>query len=321
MQNERYQKIYIRSKNELAKHLSHKKFSKDEALNLINDVMRNFNQYWKHNEVMSEPEKEKYVRNAKGTPLGKLLDKINTQVLAPHDSILPCFIFGGVKEKNHVQASQHLLGTKRLRVALKMDITHFFEQVTSERVYNFFLHKCGCDKRASKILTNLCCVTVGPKDSNLEKKTIARGFATSSRLAVWCNLDTFIKLERLVQKRLKGKDPRVAIYVDDIGVTASRVSKEEMEKLATEIEELLLHTDKNQPLPVNAKKTKVTSHDEGIEHLGLKLNKNTLSLGKKSWSKRDQMKSYLKKDLSVQEKTSIRTKYRAMSQYKRYVES
>ena len=291
MQINRYPKLYIRSKNELAKHLSHSTFPKEEALDLINDVLQNYDEYWKDNEYRSEPEKEKFVRSAKGTPLGRLLDNLNKIVLAPHDKMLPDFIFGGVKNMNHAKAAKYLLGRKRRRTSLKLDITHFFEQISEERVYHLFRDKCACSKKAAKLLANFCCVPKGQKGTNSRYKTIARGFATSSRLAVWCNLDTFIKLDRLVKKRLKGRDPRIAIYVDDIGITASRVSKEEMKKLSAEIADLLLNADKNQRLPINEKKTKISSHEEGIEHLGLRLYRNRLSIGAKTKSKIDRAKN------------------------------
>ena len=116
----------------------------------------------------------------------------------------------------------------------------------------------------------------------------------SSRLAVWCNLDTFLKLERLVKKELQGKDPRIAIYVDDIAITASGITKEDMMKLYPKIK-TILESDKNQKLPLNDAKTKIIYHsgDEydidgiyqgkrGFEHLGLQMNRNSLILGTKT---------------------------------------
>lgn len=306
MQNSRYPKLSIRSKNELAKHLSHSKFPKGEALALINDVLRNFNKYWKDNEYKSEPKKEKFVRSAKGTPLGRLLDNINKSILAPHDKMLPVFIFGGVKNMNHAKAAKYLLGKKRRRTSLKLDITRFFEQVSEERVYHFFHDKCACSKKAAKLLAGFCCVPKGQKESGSNNKTVARGFATSSRLAVWCNLDTFIKLDRLVQKRLKGKDVRIAIYVDDIGITASKISREEMKNLSYEITKLLLNADRNQRLPINEAKTKISSHEEGIEHLGLRLYRNRLSIGSKTKSNLDRAKN--------------KHQRKSLMRYKKYVE-
>lgn len=320
MENKRYPNIYIRSKNELAKQISHKGFSKQDALNLINDVTVNFDKYWKDNEKMSEPKKGKFVRSANRTPLGTLLDKINKMILAPHDRLLPVFIFGGVKEKNHVKAAKHLLGEKRQRILLKMDITGFFEQIHDKRVFHLFRNRFGCDKRASKLLANLCCVPKGKKDGGSLEKTIGRGFATSSRLAIWCNLDVFSRIDYLVKKRLKRNDARLAIYVDDIGITASRVPKEEMEKLALEVKDILLNFDPNQSLPLNDKKTKVVSHSEGMQHLGVSLGRNKLFLGTKTKSKKDRISNRLKKKIPPEERSRLRDKKLSIIQYQKYVE-
>ncbi len=112
----RYPKIAIRSKNDLAKRISHKHLSEKEALILINDVLKNFDKYWKDApEPLSEPKKGKYVRNAKRTPLGKLLRLIDTQILKIHDATLPPFIFGGVSNQDHVRAARNLIGKKKYR--------------------------------------------------------------------------------------------------------------------------------------------------------------------------------------------------------------
>ena len=197
MVNNRYPKIYIRSKSNLAHQLTDRFFSYKKSSHLINDVLKNFDLYWSDNKRQSQPQKSKYVRNAKHTPLGLLLKKLNKMVLAPHDNMLPNYIFGGVKGLDNVSAVIHLLGKQRKRSVLSLDITRFFEQVEVERVQNFFLNKCQCSYKMAKMMANFCCVNEGPKGSETERKTLARGFATSSRLAIWCNLDIFIKLNSL----------------------------------------------------------------------------------------------------------------------------
>src|SRR3989339_1652694 len=144
MQNIRYPKIFIRSKTELERHISHKGFPRGVALSLINDTITHFNEYWKDNKKYSNPAKGKYVRNAKGTPLGLLLKKINERILKPYDKILPNFIFGGISGLDHVKAATHLLGKKRRRTLLKTDIKCFFEQINAGRVRDFFVKKCQC---------------------------------------------------------------------------------------------------------------------------------------------------------------------------------
>lgn len=321
MRSNGYPKLFIRSKNELAKHLSHPGFTPKQALELINDVVANFDDYWKDNPKLSEPEKEKYVRSAKGTPLGRLLKKINQRVLSPHDNLLPNFVFGGVSGLDHAKAAAYLLGSRRKRTLLKGDISRFFEQVAEDRVVALLCKKCNCRSDVARLLAKLCCVPVGPKGSSYQRSTIARGFATSSRLAVWCNLNIFLELDYLVKRRLRNRDPRMAIYVDDIGITASRVSKEELEKLYTEMEKVLSETDRNQKLPLHLAKKKIVSHMNTPQFLGLKLGRNRLMLGNKAQSKQSWIKDRLKKDkLSPKERSGLRRRQKGYFNYKRYIE-
>jgi len=313
----RYPKLAIRSKNELAKHIGHKDLSFEKALNLINDVRANFNGYWKDNKKASKPLDGKYVRSAAGKPLGALLGKINTMVLKPHDKLLPNFIFGGISGLDHVQAAASLIGKKRRRTLLKADIKKFFEQVKHDRVVSLFRNKCRCSLKAAKLLADLCCIPLGPKGSGSDDKSIARGFATSSRLAVWCNLDIFLKLDWLIKKRLKGYDPRLMIFVDDIGITASRVPDQKMEDLYVEIRELLNGAN----LVLNDKKKKITSHEKGMEILGSRLGRRGLSLGGKTLGKRDVIKNNLKQSLSPEERKLQKLRYRSIMIYKNRVEN
>jgi len=323
MYNIRYPKIHIRSKNELAKHISHKKFSQVQALNLINDVLVNYNLYWKDNKKRSEPDKGKYVRNAKNTPLGILIKKIDRRILSPHDHLLPNFVFGGVTGRSHAKAARFLLGKKRNRTLLKLDLKSYFEQVDSKLILDFFQKKCQCSEIASKILSQICCIPIGPKGTLLTKKTIARGFATSTRLSVWSNLHLFTKLNFLIQKRLKGYDPRLAIYIDDIEITASRVSKRQMDLLYEEIKKIFLFNNFGYQLILNDQKKETAYHYESskMEVLGIHLERNRLTLGKKSYSKRLRLKEMLRENLPKKEKQSLRNKYHGTSQYKKYVEN
>ncbi len=321
MQNKlQYPRLFIRSKNDFAKHISRDSFVYSKSLALINDVLLNYDTYWRDSH-RSQPEKGKYVRDASWSPLGNLLDLINKRVLAPHDRLLPCFIFGGVKGLNHLAAGVHLIGGKKQRTLLKLDITTFFEQISMERVYQFLRLKFSCSEIGANIVSKICCVPLGPKGSNSDKRTIGRGFATSSRLSIWCNLGTFMKLERVVQRRLKGRDPRVAIYVDDIGITASRTTKEEMEELYTELKQILL-ADQNQVLPLKDEKKKIISHEEGIKFLGLGIDRNGISIGPKTKSNFDRTKRKLMStDLSPADRIRYRKRLKSLHTYKRSVDN
>ena len=292
--NKRYPQIKIRSKNELAKHLSGKKLLFEEALKLINDVIQNYDSYWKDSNS-SEPKKNKYVRSAINTPLGKLLKLIDRKILAPHDNKIPEFIFGGIKGRNHIDASYSLLGKRRKRVLYKTDLKRFFEQISINRVSYFFHKKCGCSKKASELLANLCCVKLGSKGTQETDKVLTRGFSTSPRLAVWCNLDIFLRLSWRIKKILRGHDPRLAIYVDDIGVTGSRIDKDKIKSLANNIKNILLNFDANQELKINERKTGWKKFNKGVEHLGVELGRNKLGLGGKTKAKFHKVNLLLKK--------------------------
>lgn len=333
MRRRRYPKIYIRSQSDLANQISDPRFanSKKRSLKLIGDVRKNFNSYWRDHPTQSKD--GKWVRDASGTKLGKLISLINENVFSKYDNLLPAFIFGGISERNIKQAAAYLNGEfKKQRTLLKIDARRFFEQIHDSRVEQFLAGKCGCSKKGAKLLSQLCCIPYGPKDNPANYKTIARGFATSSRLAVWCNLDTFINLERLVRKYFRGKEPRIAVYVDDIGITASKASKEEMLRLYDKIKKEFLQ-DHNQKLPLNEEKTRIifhngTAYDKdgkllpkkewGFEHLGIRIGRSTLTLGKKPWGRLRDINTEWKDDKSKSESTKNRRK--ALLRYKGYIE-
>ncbi len=330
MVQERYPNIQIRSKNELAKQISSFKLPVSDAMALIQDALDNFDNYWHDHPKQSEPEKDKWVRDASGTKLSKIHKLINARVLKPHDKKLPYFIFGGISGKNHKSAAFHLLGNKRKRVLLKLDIKRFYEQISEARVRQFFIQKCHCSEKGAKLLASLCCVPIGQKGTGGVYKTIGRGFAPSSRLAAWCNLDTFTKLEKLVKKELRGKDPRIAIYVDDIGITASRATNEEMIELYNKIKPILM-SDKNQTLPLNDSKTKIIHHSgemydinrkflkrKGFEILGIQMNRNSLTPGTKTRWKLVNLKKEIEKRKSDSKNLKIRCK--SVLRYKKYIE-
>ena len=317
----RYPKIGIRSKNELAKRISGKGLSQQQALDLINDVVKNRDKYWKDSK-MSEPLSEKWVRNASHTNYGKLLSLISTRVLAPHDNMVPDFIFGGLKERSCKSAAKNLLGTNRKRMLLKLDLKRFYEQNKYERVYSLFLHKCDCGEKGAKLLADLCCVPFGSKTEPQDYQTIARGFSTSPRLAVLCNLDLFIKLNSTVKQSMRGKDPKISIYVDDIGVTASRATIEDMQRLYGKLSAVVTG-DKHHPLIVNEKKTRIVKHSGdtygingellgkwSFEFVGNQMKRNSLTIGSKTNRKLRNIR---------QSKQHTKNK-RSLLAYKNYVE-
>ncbi|MCX6716053.1 MAG: hypothetical protein NT077_03485, partial [Candidatus Taylorbacteria bacterium] len=161
----------------------------------------------------------------------------------------------------------------------------------------------------------------GAKGSNSSEKILARGFATSSRLALWCNLDTFQHLDWKIKQKLNGHDPRIAIYVDDIGITASRVDDTLIEDTKQFAIKIMEEKDKNQKLPVHRDgKTVIKKFADGAEHLGIKLGRNKLSLGWRARSHTDKIKNAIKNSQNLEEKSDLMKRYHAHQRYKRQVE-
>ncbi|HWB33921.1 MAG TPA: hypothetical protein VG753_01180 [Candidatus Paceibacterota bacterium] len=318
MQKKRYPNINLSRKEDIAKRISGKKLPYIKARALVDDVLRNFDKYWYDSDA-SKPEDGKFVRSAVGTPLVKLLELVDAKILAPYDKMVPSFIFGGLSGKNHIQAAYHLLGEQKGRTLLKMDVRRFFEQIRERRVFYLFYSKCGCSKEAAQILARLCCVPLGPKGNSNPDHTIARGFATSPRLALWCNLDLFQRLEWKMRRKLRGHDPRIAIFVDDIGITASRIGEGKMEEFRAFAEKLLSDFDANQPVPTNPAKTDIIDFANGAQHLGLKLGRNKLSAGSKTRARRDSVRHALAQPLNKEERRYFVQKRRAYHVYDKLI--
>ena len=253
-----YPKLNLYTKKQLADAIRGKDLSFNGAMELIEDCLANKNKYWFDNQEESKPDDDKWVRSASRTPLGKLQKRINQKVLSPHDSELPIFIYGGVGKKGIKNAVIALQGKKNKRTLLKLDMSHFFEHISYEDVVNTLVRRCGCGKDVAQIIAEIACVQSGKKSSdNTNEKVLARGFSTSSRLAVWCNLSLFRDLFYCMTERLKRHDPRIAVYMDDIGITASRIDPAVLSSLHKDIVKLIENTSK---LEVNKNKTKIIDY-------------------------------------------------------------
>lgn len=320
---QRYPRIAIHNKNELAKRISNCSVSYQKKLELINNCIANKTSYWHDNLRISDPKKEKWVRDASYTPLGILLKDINSKILKPLDFAIPNFIYGGVSGRCAKDAALASLGNKRKRTMLKIDMKSFYEQISEKRISGLFQYKFGCGKNISKTIANIVCVPAGCKGSNSSKITLARGFATSSRLAIWANMDFFLRVRNRALRMLKGHNPRVIVYIDDIIITASRVDIDTMLKLYAEINKLL-RSDKNQPLSLNSAKSVIINYlgesyliNSGknarrqYEALGLKLGRNKIYIGAKTHAKLMHAKS-----ISVNS-----NQLKGLKRYKRYVEA
>jgi hypothetical protein len=119
----------------------------------------------------------------------------------------------------------------------------------------------------------------------------------------------------LAKRHFKGHDPRVAIFVDDIGVTASRVERDAVEKFSLKIEDMF----NARALPINTSKKKIRSTSQGMQHLGLKLGRNKISMGSKTESRMARVRIDLKKPFPKTERDKLLQRSRAYYAYKKHI--
>ena len=99
-------------------------------------------------------------------------------------------------------------------------------------------------------------------------------------------MTAFHRINDLVMKKLKAYDPRMAVFIDDIGISASRVPEDLLRSLVKGIDDILSHESKG-AVRLNTAKTNVFNFKDGINHLGVTLNRNKLILPSDLQSKRD----------------------------------
>jgi hypothetical protein len=283
----KYPQIQLRSRNELKKRLSNK-HNQVEIQSLIN-TCKNKESLW-HDHKNSDPKKGKYIRVAEHHSLDRLLKLIDRLLFKPHDKILPPYIYGGLSEKCYLNAAKTLLNYRPNRSLLRIDFQKFYEQIDRNRVFLLLHHKCKCSARLSNYVADLVCVPEGPKNKPSKRYCIARGFATSTRIAIWCTLEFIVKINNLVHKTLKEFHPRIVFYVDDVGITASDVPHEKLEKLYDEIKKIAEEFG----MKLNDDKKGIFKSSNIQEHLGIRLGKGKISAGIKTQQKKQKLLRKLK---------------------------
>ena len=272
----RYPAINLRSKCDFCKRVATKKLSRWRLREHVRKVSKCMGDYWVDYTTLCDEESGKFVRAAfKKGPLKAILFQIDKCLLVPFDSLLPGYIYGGLVGKSTKQAASSLLQCVSNFSMIRLDFRKFYEQITSERVFRFFYHKCGCKLKFARFAADVCCVNAGPKNAPLEEKCLARGFSPSTRLSVWCNLEFFFNLKRLVTKTLASKtNPRIMIWIDDIGITARNVTELEMKVL---FEKIVVLAEKY-GLEIHSGKSGVLNCADAKELLGLRLHKNSIAI-------------------------------------------
>ncbi|UYP10282.1 reverse transcriptase family protein [Priestia megaterium] len=118
---------------------------------------------------------------------------------------IPPYVYGGIKEKSHIQnASVHATG----KYLMLIDIQNFFPSTSDSYVYDLFKNKFGMANDIAKILTNF--VTVPCENS--DGRYLPQGYPTSPILSYLSYLDMYEELLYLaVENGMK-----FSCYYDDL---------------------------------------------------------------------------------------------------------
>ena len=120
---------------------------------------------------------------------------------------------------------------------------------------------------------------------------------------------------------LRSHDPRAMSFVDDIGISASKVSDEKMNEVEKIVRDVLLNFDKNQPLPVNPKKTQIKKFGHGAKILGTIQNTKNISISSETRGKIFKVKNDLRQVNSREERVLLLRRRRGLLQHKKQVDS
>ncbi|MCA9364192.1 hypothetical protein KC727_03160 [Candidatus Kaiserbacteria bacterium] len=276
---------------------------------------------WSDHPTESDSTKEKYVRSIKpGSILNTANRRLNEALRRTLDEQASQIFYGSVSKKSHIQAAGSLCNGKNTTI-VSLDITRFFESISSDRVARFFC-KAGCSPEIAKKLVAVTCVPVGPKEKPEEKYSLARGFPTSPRLALWSTFEIFVKLNRVLQKKFAHLSPKIVVFVDDIGISLKNATGEDIQAvkeiafsvIESDTKDLSLKVHKNPP------KLKIQHISENPEHLGLVIGKKNLSLGFKTRSKIGDVKVRLSdRTLSQEDRYKALQNKRGLMNYKRSI--
>lgn len=156
----------------------------------------------------------------------------------------PDFIFGSIPnvlDSHGYTSHRDYIACAKIhcqsKSALKLDIKSFFDNVSSDIVYDIFFDLLKFPKEVSLCLTDICTY----------KSHLVQGALTSSYIASLCLWD----IESKVVQRLRLKGLAYTRFVDDITVS-SKISGYDFSHAQQVVAQMLLEKD----LPINLAKTK-----------------------------------------------------------------
>jgi hypothetical protein len=327
----KHPKLNLRTEKDLLSFLNAAKSIKTKNKTLKQQVTLKDLQYlrdnahldWNDHPVESNPKKKKYVRSLKpGSSLNIANRRLNSALKQTLDKHVPQIFYGSVSKKSHIQAAGTLCNGRNTTI-ISLDIKRFFESISCDRINRFFCKAC-CSPDIAKVLVGITCVPLGPKNEPVSDSSLARGFSTSPRLALWATFEIFVKLNRVLQKRFSHLSPRIVVFVDDVGISIKNATKDDI-TVVKETAFAIIESDRNGinlELHKKPPKLKVRHISKTAEHLGLVIGKSSLAPGFKTRVKIGNVKVKLSdKNLSKIERENALQHKRGLMNYRRSVQT
>lgn len=306
---------FVQSKNHLAKLITGDGFYFDYQLKSINYLLSNIDSsYWNFTRLCDE-KKWKYFRVMR-EPLNRVNKAINEKIFKKYDKEIPAFIFWWIAEKSNVWAAYIHSEFNYNRSYLLLDFSTYFEQITLNDVVNSLQMLWIANEKSAKVIAELCCVVKWKKPQKEWDKVVARGFATSSRLAVYWSLKFFKNLDSLLKKELKWLNPRISIFVDDISISFDNSNREKIDNLKEKIFKLA----EIEWFTFNAKKTKVLTNTSNVNILWVLVKRWNIDVTKEFETNLTECFQDVKNSVWDEKERAIRKKDWKMW-YKKYVRS
>ena len=150
---------------------------------------------------------------------------------------LPSYVFGGIKEKSHIQnAFVH----KQNKYLMLIDIQNFFPSTLDSYVYDLFKRKFQMESDLAKILTDFVTIQCETK----EGRYLPQGYPTSPILSYLAYADMYNELEALAVEN----GMSFSCYYDDLTFSSNKFINKSLKRKCSQIIEkyqFIIHPSKS----------------------------------------------------------------------------
>lgn len=142
------------------------------------------------------------------------------------DVNIPEYVYGGIKERSHIQnAAVH----REKKYLMLIDIKDFFPSTSDKYVYDLFINDFKMAPDLAKILTNL--VTIPYEDENKEGRYLPQGYPTSPILSYLSYEKMYKKLKVVADEN----EMEFTCYYDDLTFSSNKFINKSLKRKVNKI--------------------------------------------------------------------------------------